>query len=64
MAAIASTALAADSASAQTLRERFQPRGTTQSETPTATDAARPPPRAFTEAPTGFDSVTNGYLAR
>jgi CxxC motif-containing protein (DUF1111 family) len=62
MAAIAGTALAADSASAQTLRDRFQPRGTTQSEAPTATDAARLPARSFTEAPTGFDSVTNGYL--
>ena len=63
MAAIASTALVADSASAQqTLRDRFQPRGTTQNEAPTATDAARLPPRVLTEAPTGFDSVTNGFL--
>jgi CxxC motif-containing protein (DUF1111 family) len=62
-AALVSSALYAGSADAQTnRRERFRARGTTQNEEPTAAEAARLPSRTFSEAPTGFDSLTNGFL--
>jgi len=61
-AALAGAALALDPASAQTTRNRFQPRGATETEGPTAAQTSRLPARQFTEAPTGFDSLTNGYL--
>jgi CxxC motif-containing protein (DUF1111 family) len=62
-AALVGAALAAGTAHAQTdRRERFRARGTTANEEPTTAEAARLPPRTFTEAPTGFDSLTNGFL--
>ena len=51
-------------ANAQTQRERFRVSGQVQDEQP-AVDARTgrpPPPPRFTEAPTGFDNLTNGYL--
>ena len=51
---------AIQSASAQTPRERFRAQGATDNEEAPANDASRR--RSFTEAPTGFDSLTNGYL--
>jgi CxxC motif-containing protein (DUF1111 family) len=57
-AAFATAALAVQTASAQSIRPRQQPRGTTQPEETAATAAAP----TFTEAPTGFDSLTNGFL--
>src|SRR6202008_3068571 len=49
---------------AQTRRERFRPRGQTDSEQAAATDSlGRPlPTPRVTEAPTGFDNLTNGFL--
>ena len=44
-------------ANAQTQRERFRISGQAQPEAQSSTIAPR-----FTEAPTGFDNVTNGYL--
>jgi CxxC motif-containing protein (DUF1111 family) len=62
-AALAISMIAADSADAQTnRRERFRVRGSTVNEEPTTAEASRLPPRTFTEAPTGFDNVTNGFL--
>ncbi len=54
--AVLAVAISTLPANAQTRRERFTPRGTTDTEEP-ATAA-----RSFTEAPTGFDNLTNGYL--
>ena len=62
-AALVTSALVVDSAAAQTnRRERFRARGTTENEEATAAEQARQPARGFTEAPTGFDNVTNGFL--
>src|SRR5262245_31055434 len=62
-AALAGSALIANSGDAQTnRRERFRVRGSTPNEEPTPVEATRLPPRTFTEAPAGFDSVTNGFL--
>jgi len=63
-AALVTATLAIDTASAQTSRDRMRLRGTTQNEEPTTTEATRLPARTFTEAPTGFDSLTNGYLSQ
>src|SRR5689334_22164406 len=60
--ALLSAALVAGLVDAQTRGDRFRVRGTTDNEEPTPTEAARLPVRRFTEAPTGFDSLTNGYL--
>src|SRR5262245_18871 len=50
-------------ADAQTRRERFQLRGQPDAEANATTDSgARTPAPAVTEAPTGFDNVTNGFL--
>jgi CxxC motif-containing protein (DUF1111 family) len=46
-------------ANAQTRRERFR---LGSGSTDTEELATRPPASRFTEAPTGFDNVTNGYL--
>jgi CxxC motif-containing protein (DUF1111 family) len=51
-------------ADAQTRRDRFRIRGQTDTEQPAALDSRGrplPAPRA-TEAPTGFDNLTNGFL--
>jgi CxxC motif-containing protein (DUF1111 family) len=58
--ALAGSALAVQSASAQGQRNNMRPRGTTDNEAPPANEASRR--RDVTEAPTGFDSLTNGYL--
>ncbi len=60
-AALLVSAIGAD---AQTRRERFRPRGQTDSEQAAATDnLGRPlPAPRITEAPTGFDNLTNGFL--
>jgi len=60
-AALLVSAIGAD---AQTRRERFRPRGQTDSEQAAANDSlGRPVPAPrVTEAPTGFDNLTNGFL--
>ncbi len=58
--AAAALVSAAAVSNAQTRRDRFRPRGTPDTEE-AAADSRLPPPR-ITEAPTGFDNVTNGYL--
>jgi CxxC motif-containing protein (DUF1111 family) len=49
-------------ASAQSRADRFRMRGTPVNEEPAAASATLVPGRPFTEAVTGFDSLTNGYL--
>jgi CxxC motif-containing protein (DUF1111 family) len=49
-------------ASAQSRADRFRMRGMPVDEEPAAGSATLLPGRTFTEAPTGFDSLTNGYL--
>jgi CxxC motif-containing protein (DUF1111 family) len=49
---------------AQNRADRFRMRGTPTPEDPTVVDTQAPPARRFTEAPTGFDSLTNGYLVQ
>ena len=49
---------------AQNRADRFRMRGTPAPEDPTVVDTQTPPARRFTEAPTGFDSLTNGYLVQ
>jgi CxxC motif-containing protein (DUF1111 family) len=62
-AVLAGSALAAGSADAQTNQnQRFAAKGSTPNEEATAAEAARLPSRTFTEAPTGFDNLTNGFL--
>jgi len=62
-AALLSATLVAASADAQTnRRERFRVRGNTTNEEPSEAEARRLPARRFTEAPTGFDNLTNGFL--
>ena len=39
-------------------------RGTPAPEDPSVVDTQAPAARRFSEAPTGFDSLTNGYLAQ
>ena len=61
--ALLSAALIAGLVDAQTTSvDRFRVIGTTDNEEPTAAEATRLPVRTFTEAPTGFDSLTNGFL--
>jgi CxxC motif-containing protein (DUF1111 family) len=62
-AALASVSLAIE-VPAQNRADRFRMRGTPAAEDPSAVDALTPPARRFTEAPAGFDSLTNGYLAQ
>lgn len=47
---------------AQNRADRFRMRGAPAPEDPSVVDATTAPARRFTEAPTGFDSLTNGYL--
>jgi CxxC motif-containing protein (DUF1111 family) len=47
---------------AQDRTDRFRIRGAPAPEDPTVVDTQPSPGRRFTEAPTGFDSLTNGYL--
>ena len=64
-AAVLGAAATIDIASAQDRRARFQVRGgPVETEEPAAASstARRPPPPRYTEAPTGFDNLTNGYL--
>ncbi len=62
-AALVSSALAVGVVEAQTISaDRFRIRGTTANEEPTTAEASLLPPRTFREAPTGFDSLTNGFL--
>ena len=61
--ALLSAALIAGLVDAQTTTvDRFRVIGTTDNEEPTAAEATRLPVRTFSEAPTGFDSLTNGFL--
>ncbi len=60
-AAAASVSLALE-VPAQNRGDRFRMRGSPATEDPTVVDTQTPPARRFTEAPTGFDSLTNGYL--
>ena len=47
---------------AQNRADRFRMRGTPAPEDPSVVDTQGPVARRFNEAPTGFDSLTNGYL--
>ena len=47
---------------AQNRADRFRMRGAPAPEDPSVVDTVTPSARRFTEAPTGFDSLTNGYL--
>jgi CxxC motif-containing protein (DUF1111 family) len=59
-AALTSSVIMIQSANAQNQRERFRAKGVTENEEEApANDASR---RRFSEAPTGFDSLTNGFL--
>ena len=49
---------------AQNRADRFRSRGTPTPEDPSVVDTQTPAGRRFTEAPTGFDSLTNGYLVQ
>ena len=49
-------------APAQNRADRFRLRGTPDPEDPSVVDTQAPAARRFNEAPTGFDSLTNGYL--
>ncbi len=61
--ALLSAALIAGFVDAQTsVVDRFRVRGTADNEEPTPAEASRLPVRRFSEAPTGFDSLTNGFL--
>jgi CxxC motif-containing protein (DUF1111 family) len=62
-AAAASVSLAIE-VPAQNRADRFRIRGAPAPEDPSAADAQAPPARRFSEAPTGFDSLTNGYLVQ
>ena len=60
-AAVVGASFACD-ASAQSRADRFRTRGNPVDEEPAAASAALLPGRTFTEALTGFDSLTNGFL--
>jgi CxxC motif-containing protein (DUF1111 family) len=47
---------------AQNRADRFRTRGDPAPEDPSVVDTQAPASRRFTEAPAGFDSLTNGYL--
>ena len=47
---------------AQNRADRFRMRGSPAPEDPSVVDTQIPAGRRFSEAPTGFDSLTNGYL--
>src|SRR5262245_59432568 len=57
----AAAIVGAATANAQLSRDRFRPSGQTSTEEAAAT-ASRLPALRITEAPTGFDNLTNGYL--
>jgi CxxC motif-containing protein (DUF1111 family) len=60
-AAAASLSLTLD-VSAQNRADRFRMHGSPAPEDPSVVDTQTPPGRRFSDAPTGFDSLTNGYL--
>ena len=62
-AAAASVSLAIE-VPAQDRADRFRTKGVPAPEDPSVVDAQTPPARRFTEAPAGFDSLTNGYLVQ
>jgi CxxC motif-containing protein (DUF1111 family) len=62
-AAVASVSLAIE-VPAQNRADRFRARGAPAPEDPSVVDTQAPPARRFSEAPTGFDSLTNGYLVQ